>query len=91
MGVDGRPLDYFANAQYLTKWRNQGVTGQLNHSIEVYWFDNSTYNYNIDSFFYADTASTSDGAGIAGDWRLDQSTMWNWALKTSAASGDITW
>jgi hypothetical protein len=47
--------------------------------------------YNVDQIYYADTASVSDGKGIAGDWSTSDNNMWTFILETSAAHGDITW
>lgn len=90
--VDGRPLDYFANAQYLPNW--SGVGSQLNHSIEVYGMTQSSGSpdYGSDVIEYADSINhTADSRGNSGDWSDVQSHMWTWVLKTSAANGDITW
>lgn len=47
ISVDGRPVDYFANAQYLPEWH---VSYQINHSIEVYALDQkgNYAQYNVD-------------------------------------------
>jgi hypothetical protein len=89
--VDGRPLDYFANAQFLPNWHNVG--GQLNHSIEVYGMTQSVggADYSSDYIEYADSISASDSRASAGDHSDFQSHMYTQVLKTSAASGDITW
>jgi hypothetical protein len=89
--VDGRPLDYFANAEYLPNWHN--VTSTLNHSIEVYGMTQSygSPDYNSDVIEYADSISASDTRASAGDHSDIQSHMWTLVLETSDAHGDMTW
>ena len=88
--VDGRPLDFFVNAQFLPNWHDVG--GQLNHSIEVYALGQSVpANYTVDPIYYADSISGSDSRATAGDAWDYQDHMYTKVMKTSAAPGDITW
>ncbi len=69
IGNDGHPMVFRANADKLPWWN--GYTGGkvINHVIKGYGYDSS-------NAYVADSASSSDGATIAGDHSLAWGTMW---------------
>lgn len=70
---DGHPMVYLANARYLPEWN---VSYTVNHYVEGYgwgyYSDNTSVHYDM----YADAISAADSRATAGDYTLDEGSMY---------------
>ncbi len=69
---DGHPMIYLANAEYLPEWT---VNYTVNHYVEGYGWGYYSDSPSVHWDMYADAISASDTRATAGDWKLDEDSM----------------